>query len=134
MLPDTAIKSPVSGCGNTLRIFYTSAQRLPIHYTNEYDYGCEEIHAASSDDGGLTWCRDVRNLVLPGPPEHLTVTGWRDPSVFTWESYDEAMSRPAGSGLYGVVAGGVKGGGPTVFLYDIDREDLMRWTLSLIHI
>ena len=56
------------------------------------------------------------------------MTGWRDPYIFTWESYDEALGRPAGSGLYGVVAGGVKDDSPTVFLYDIDRKDLMGWT------
>ena len=128
MVPDTAIKSQRSKSGNTLNIFYTSAQRLPIHYTCEYNRGCEEIHTASSDDGGLTWTRDARNPVLPGPPEHLTVTGWRDPYIFTWESYDKVIGRPAGSGLYGVVAGGVKDDSPTIFLYDIDRDDLMRWT------
>ena len=127
-MPETAIKPPCSRPGNTMDIFYTSAKRLPIHYTCDYDHGCEEIHAATSDDGGLAWTRDARIPVLPGPPEHLTVTGWRDPYIFTWESYDEAMGRPAGSGLYGVVAGGVKDDSPTVFLYDIDRDDLMRWT------
>jgi len=128
MLPDTATRPQCSESDGTLTIFYTSAQRLPIHYTHEYDRGCEEIHAAQSDDGGLTWRRDEHNPVLPGPPEHLSVTGWRDPSIFTWECYDEAMGRPAGSGLYGIVAGGLKDESPTVFLYDIDRDDVMRWT------
>jgi beta-fructofuranosidase len=128
MVPESTIKSQCSRSGSTLNIFYTSAQRLPIHYTRDYDRGCEQIHAAKSNDGGLTWCRDARNPVLPGPPKHLTVTGWRDPSIFTWECYDKAMGRSTGSGLYGIVAGGIKHDSPTVFLYDCDCDDLMRWT------
>lgn len=72
----------------------------------------------------------IQRMQCSGPPEDLNVTGWRDPSVFSWESYDIAQGRHPGSGLYGIVAGGIKDRTPTVFLYSIDRSNIMKWTFS----
>jgi len=63
----TGFMSPVKLQGTktgSLSAFYTSAQQLPIHYTRDYNYGSEAIHAAISTDGGLTWLRHPANAVL----------------------------------------------------------------------
>lgn len=113
---------------DAMTIFYTSAQRGPVHYTLPYDSGSEALHAATSSDGGLTWTRMATNPVLPGPPAHLKVTGWRDPYIFRWPAYDQALGRKPNRGLYGIVSGGIRGETPTIFLYSIDVEDTLKWT------
>lgn len=111
----------------TMTSFYTSAQRTPIHWTLPYQKDSELIRMATSEDHGATWERSPIHSLVLGPPEGVDVTGWRDPFVSPWESVDRCLGRQTGEHVYGVVAGGVRGWSPTVFLYDIDRQDLTRW-------
>ncbi len=61
-------------------------------------------------------------------PAGLTVTGWRDPKVAPWASLDMALGRPVGEGnLYGLLSGGIKGRGPTAFLYAINKSNMTQW-------
>ncbi|MEP6535213.1 MAG: glycoside hydrolase family 32 protein [Bryobacteraceae bacterium] len=70
---------------------------------------------ATSTDGLITWKKDPRNPVIPGPPAGLAVTGFRDPCV--WREND-AWYMALGSGFAGV--------GGAVLLYT--SPDLIHWT------
>ncbi|CAD6887744.1 unnamed protein product [Tilletia caries] len=117
---------------------YTSVSHLPIHYTLPYTHGAETLSIATSLDGGKSWRRadeDGINPILSGPPKHLEVTAWRDPSVSAWPAMDALLGRSPGQYLYGTIAGGlrVKEGTPTprdtptAFLYSIPTSDLRQW-------
>jgi len=69
---------------------------------------------ATSDDGMRTWRKWPDNPVIGGPPEGLTVTGFRDPCV--WRE---------GNLWRMVVGSGLKGVGGTALLYQ--STDLCRW-------
>ncbi|KAI4845802.1 Arabinanase/levansucrase/invertase [Aureobasidium sp. EXF-8845] len=124
----TSAKLPREGSEDHLSCFYTSAQGSGIHYTKPYNRGSEVLHAATSIDGGLSWQRHPANPILPGPPEHLSVTGWRDPYTFQNPSFDIARGLPPGSTLYGIISGGIRDVSPTIFLYAIDEADPTEWT------
>jgi len=111
----------------SLTCFYTSAQRLPIHYTLPYCHGSEQLHMANSNNGGLTWQRHPGNPFLAGPPEKFAVTGWRDPFVFSNKSLDKLLGQDADVGIYGIIAGGIRDQTPTIFLYSLNPNDLMQW-------
>ncbi|KAL2816094.1 glycosyl hydrolase [Aspergillus granulosus] len=124
-------------CGErdgTLMYFYTSVNKLPIHYTLPYSPGCETLSIALSKDAGRTWERYAQNPILGGPPPGLPVTGWRDPFVFEWPSAPERVRRLYRPGneeadvLYGLISGGIQGLTPTAFLYAIDRKSPDKWT------
>ncbi|THY02941.1 Arabinanase/levansucrase/invertase [Aureobasidium pullulans] len=114
--------------GGTITCFYTSAQILPIHYILPYQGGSELLHMATSEDGGKTWQRSSSNPVLFGPPSNVSVTGWRDPYVFHWDSMDQLLRRCPKRNLYAIIAGGIRDRSPTIFLYSVDIKDLSRWT------
>jgi beta-fructofuranosidase len=124
----TSAKLPREGSEDHLSCFYTSAQGFGIHYTKPYNRGSEVLHAATSIDGGLSWQRHPANPILPGPPEHLSVTGWRDPYTFHNPDFDIARGLPPGSTLYGIISGGIRDVSPTIFLYAIDEADPIKWT------
>ncbi|POS72459.1 hypothetical protein DHEL01_v209146 [Diaporthe helianthi] len=118
---------------------YTSVSRLPIHYTKEYHRGCETLSLATSKDGGRTWAKHASNPVLPGPPEDIAITGWRDPYVATWPGLKETLARRrpqhVGDGvteeqepLFGIISGGIRNETPATFLYKVDPTDLTKWT------
>ncbi|GAM42453.1 hypothetical protein TCE0_044f16451 [Talaromyces pinophilus] len=108
----------IDGSFGSLTCIYSSASHLPIHYTLPYVRGCETLSLAVSHDGGKTWRRLDRNLILPGPPQNLEVTGWRDPFVGSWK-------RPkTDQQLYGFISGGIVGQTPAVFVYTVDSNDL----------
>ncbi|KAI5251459.1 Arabinanase/levansucrase/invertase [Aureobasidium subglaciale] len=127
----TGAISPVSlpreGSQNHLTCFYTSAQGSNIHYTKPYERGSEALRAATSVDSGMSWQRH-QDFILPGPPEHLPVTGWRDPYMFRWDRMDIARGYKPGSNLYGIISGGIRDKSPTVFLYMVDEADPTKWT------
>ncbi|EXJ64647.1 hypothetical protein A1O7_00985 [Cladophialophora yegresii CBS 114405] len=110
-----------------LTILYTSARRLPIHYTLPYDRGSERIHMATSRDDGKSWIPYTGNPIVPGPPPELDVIGWRDPYVAEWHSMDRALGREPGKRLYGLVSGGIKDKAPAAFLYAIGKDALNSW-------
>lgn len=122
----TGCMSPESLTPGTITAFYTSAAHLPIHHTLPYKWGSEALHMAVSSNSGRTWRRFEDNPVLPGPPAHLDVTGWRDPYVAPWPSLSIILGQPTDT-LYGVVSGGIRGRGPTVFLYRIDASRISTW-------
>jgi beta-fructofuranosidase len=124
----TSARLPREGSEDHLSCFYTSAQGSGIHYTKAYNRGSEVLHAATSIDGGLSWQRHPANPILPGPPEHLSVTGWRDPYTFHNPSLDIARGLSPGSTLYGIISGGIRDVSPTIFLYTIDETDPTKWT------
>ncbi|KAF7505433.1 hypothetical protein GJ744_000760 [Endocarpon pusillum] len=111
-----------------LTVFYTGASRLPLHFSLPDVCQSETLNIAHSWDGGVTWVKDEANPILLETPAGLTVTGWRDPMVAPWPSLDMALGRPVGEGnLYGLLAGGIKGRGPTAFLYAIDKSNMTQW-------
>jgi len=112
----------------SLTCFYTSVQRIPVHYDLPYIYGNERLHLAESKDGGQTWQRHTGNPLLAGPPEKVAVAGWRDPFVFSNKSLDHILGKDSRAGTYGIVAGGIKGKSPTIFLYSLDPDDITKWT------
>jgi beta-fructofuranosidase len=124
----TSAKLPREGSQDHLSCYYTSAQGNNIHYTRPYNRGSEVLHAATSVDGGLSWQRHPKNPILPGPPEHLSVTGWRDPYTFRCPSFDIERGLHPGSTLYGIISGGIRDKSPTIFLYTIDQADPTHWT------
>ncbi|KAI3401841.1 hypothetical protein diail_8219 [Diaporthe ilicicola] len=118
---------------------YTSVSRLPIHYTKEYHRGCETLSLATSKDGGNTWTKHASNPILPGPPEDIDITGWRDPYVATWPAVRELLAKrkPGQIGaditedqepLFGIISGGIRSKTPATFLYKIDPADLTNWS------
>lgn len=113
---------------------YTSVSRLPIHYTKAYHRGCETLSLATSQDGGVTWVKDARNPILPGPPEGVDALGWRDPYVAEWPTMANVLRGSASGGiatekkhLFGLISGGIRTKTPTTWLYQIDAEDLSQW-------
>ena len=111
----------------TLTSFYTSAQCGPIHWTLPYRKDSELVRMATSDDHGKTWRRHPARSLIPGPPEGVDVTAWRDPFIGPWESVDMCLGRRTGEYTYGIISGGVRHSSPTVFLYSIDAQDLTQW-------
>lgn len=118
--------SNIHGEPGALTVLYTSVSSLPIHHTLPYTTGCESLSLAVSINGGKTWERQDCNPILPGPPEDLLVTGWRDPFLTTWER-GHANDSDSESNLYGFISGGVKGQYPSVFVYNVQPGDLRQW-------
>ncbi|KAL2788060.1 glycosyl hydrolase [Aspergillus keveii] len=116
----------------TLLYFYTSVNKLPIHYTLPYTPGCETLSVALSNDQGRTWERYAQNPILNGPLLP-TVTAWRDPYVFEWPTAPERVRRLLGEGhenddvLYALICGGIRDMTPTTFLYAMHRNALDKW-------
>ncbi|KAL3482581.1 glycosyl hydrolase [Aspergillus germanicus] len=116
----------------TLLYFYTSVNKLPIHYTLPYTPGCETLSIALSNDQGRTWERYAQNPILNGPLL-TTVTAWRDPYVFEWPTAPERVRRLLGEGhenddvLYALICGGIRDMTPTTFLYAMHRNALDKW-------
>lgn len=111
----------IHGNPGALTVAYTSVKHLPIHFTLPYTTGCESLSLVVSNDGGKTWERQACNPILPGPPQHLKVTGWRDPCITTW---GQTGSPPQ---LHGFISGGVSGEAPSIFVYKINPQDLRQW-------
>ncbi|SPO04563.1 related to Sucrose-6-phosphate hydrolase [Cephalotrichum gorgonifer] len=122
----TGCMAPAALEPGTLAAFYTSVSHLPIHHSLPYKRGAEALHMATSSDSGRSWRRFAENPVLPGPPAHLEVTGWRDPYVSPWPSLSAARGQPADT-VYGIVSGGIRGRGPTVFLYQLNPHRMGVW-------
>ncbi|KAJ5491625.1 hypothetical protein N7539_003192 [Penicillium diatomitis] len=123
------------GNPGALTAIYTSVKHLPLHYTLPYTFGCESLSLAVSKNGGRTWERPDCNPILDGPPEHLSVTGWRDPHLTTWPAAQQ--TNPVGQGqdqvkkpANGIVAGGVVGRTPAIFVYQVNPKDLRQWTYT----
>lgn len=128
-------KHEKGGSGEVM-VAYTSVTNLPIHYTRKYHYGSESLSVATSSDGGKTWTKLDKNPVLPGPPEGVDATGWRDPYIAQWPAMGKLLARRQngasagareGNDLFGIVSGGVKNKTPTTWLYRIDPSDLTKW-------
>lgn len=120
--------NPAGVDDGTITSLYTSAQRSPIHWSLPYVEGSELIRMATSTDNGHTWQRDESASIVPGPPEGLDVTSWRDPFVAPWDAVDTCLGRTKGEHLYGVVAGGIRHASPAVFLYSVNPRDLSQWS------
>lgn len=125
-------KGIFTGCvvptGDTLTCFYTSVSHLPISHEMNYTRGSETLSVAD----GKTFQRHEGNPILPGPPDGLDVTGWRDPYVAQWPALDRLRGKSEGSNLYGVISGGIRSKTPTAFLYAINPEKLQEWTFLSI--
>ncbi|KZV98867.1 Arabinanase/levansucrase/invertase [Exidia glandulosa HHB12029] len=114
------------GPGPRMTYIYTAVSHLPIHYTLPYVRGCEQLALASSTDGGKTWCKSPPDPVLNGPPESLSVTGWRDPYVARWPTMSERLGLASRETLFGCISGGIRDETPTAFFYTVN-EDLNEW-------
>ncbi|KAJ5204027.1 Glycoside hydrolase family 32 [Penicillium cinerascens] len=115
----------IHGNPGALTVAYTSVSHLPIHYTLPYTRGSESLSLATSKDGGMTWQREDCNPILPGPPQHLQVTGWRDPYITTWDRGEASQNQH--SNLYGFISGGISDQTPTIFVYSVNPQDLRQW-------
>ncbi|KAK3301804.1 glycosyl hydrolase [Chaetomium strumarium] len=108
--------------GNTLWVAYSSVKHLPFHWTTPpYPRNAAGLAIASSRDGGRTWTKSARNPMVAGEPGGLKVTGFRDPFVTELPLISNTSDR--GCVLYGLVSGGIQDSGPTVFLYEIHRDN-----------
>lgn len=112
----------IYGNPGSLTAIYTSVSHLPIHYTLPYVTGCESLSLVRSTDGGETWQRHDCNPILPSPPSHLSVTGWRDPYLTLW-----ARGQADSEELYGFISGGIAAQKPAIFVYKVDAKDLRQW-------
>lgn len=110
----------------SLTQIYTSVSRLPIHHTLPYNNGSETLSATTSRDGGKTWKKSDKNPILPGPPDGLSVTGFRDPFISQWPSLAKVQNSPEKQ-LYGILSGGIKDSTPTAFVYSVDPTNLSSW-------
>lgn len=117
----------IHGNPGSLTAMYTSVRHLPLHYTLPYITGCESISLAVSENGGKTWERLDCNPILTGHPEHLSVTGWRDPHLTTWPEEQTTSSGSPHHPLHGIVAGGIIGKAPAIFVYTVNPTDLRSW-------
>lgn len=117
----------IHGNSGALTLIYTSVKCLPIHYTLPYVFGSESLSLAVSSDGGKTWERQACNPILPGPPQNLSVTGWRDPSFATWIGEQQSVYQKKHSDLCGLISGGIVAQTPTVFVYTVNPKDLREW-------
>ncbi|KAH7024051.1 glycosyl hydrolase [Ilyonectria destructans] len=106
-----------------LSVIYSSAMRLPIHWTKPYHRNAG-LSVAVSNDGGREWEKSDLNPILCGEPEDLIVTGFRDPFLAEWPALDEIRGEKS---LYGLVSGGVLDQGPTAFLYAVSPGNLTKW-------
>lgn len=109
-----------------LALAYSSVKQLPFHWsTPPYPRNAAGLSIATSADGGNTWTKSARNPILHGEPEHLTVTGWRDPYVTQSDAIDALRGTSA---LYALLSGGIQDVGPTTFLYEVSPADPEKWT------
>ncbi|KAJ5449602.1 uncharacterized protein N7458_006051 [Penicillium daleae] len=117
----------IHGNPGSLTAMYTSVRHLPLHYTLPYIAGCESLSLAVSKNGGQTWERLNCNPVLTGPPEHLSVTGWRDPHLTTWPEEQQTSCGNHHHPFHGIVSGGIVGKTPAIFVYTVISTDLRSW-------
>jgi beta-fructofuranosidase len=110
-----------------LAVVYSSVRKLPFHWSMpSYPRNAAGLALAVSRNGGKTWEKPKCNPILPGEPDGVEVSGFRDPYMARWPAADrhrggnEAM-------VYGLVSGGIRGSGPTAFLYEIPPSDLANW-------
>jgi beta-fructofuranosidase len=124
----TGCFAPVTDANNRqLTVFYSSASKLPFHWsTLPYPRNAAGLALATSDDGGSTWRKSPKNPILQGEPQDVHVTGFRDPYIANWPALDRLRGK-SGKSLYGLVSGGIAGSGPTTFLYEIQPEALGQW-------
>jgi beta-fructofuranosidase len=125
------VPTAIDGKDGTLTAVYTSVSRLPIHHTLPYFRTSEAVALATSTDSGRTWTRHSNNPVIAEPPAGLGVTGWRDPFVQSWPAMDKLVTtahpEDTCKPLYAIVAGGIRGKGPTAFLYLVNAHALDQW-------
>lgn len=118
---------PRAVVNGSLTAFYTSCNLLPLHYTLPYARGSERLHMATSADNGRTWRKYSGNPLLRGPPEDVSVYGWRDPFVSAWPALDRVLGKRQ-SATYAIISGSLRNTTPTVFLYELVPSDLTKWT------
>jgi beta-fructofuranosidase len=123
----TGCWSPATTVPGRSTAFYTSARMLPIHHTLPYNWGSEAICVATTADAGRTWQRGHTSIVLQGPPQHLQVTGWRDPFVAQWPSLSRLIGEHSDKTSFGIVSGGIRHVGPAIFLYSLSQNDVTDW-------
>ncbi|KAK9319362.1 glycoside hydrolase family 32 protein [Lipomyces orientalis] len=113
---------------DSLTYAYTSVSSLPINFTIPHRRGCESLSLAKSFDNGKTWQKSASNPILPGEPEGLDVTGWRDPFCALWPSMSKFLGLDSENTLFGIITGGIRHVSPTAFLYTVDPNDVSKWT------
>ncbi|ORX38175.1 glycosyl hydrolase [Kockovaella imperatae] len=111
---------------DTLSVFYTNVNHLPIAWDQPYTRGCEGVAMATSVDGGKTWHKYSKNPCVKEEPSSIDVTGFRDPFVAPWPALD--AKRGSSGSLYALMSGGIQNAGPRVFLYELDPQHPSRWT------
>jgi beta-fructofuranosidase len=111
-------------------IAYTSVSAKP---DEPYPPNCETLSLAFPCPGTpgsshLTdWEKYSKNPILPSAPSDKVIA-WRDPYAREWETLDRVLGKEPGEVFYGIIAGGYKGIGPALFLYEIDKQKVENWT------
>ena len=115
-----------------ITLFYTGVSRLPLHYTLPYKNGTETLAVAQLNESG-EFMKMRGNPVMAAPPAGVNVSGFRDPFIGRWPSVDKILGQDIGSGLYGVISGGLKNTDsdkcitPTMFLFAVNPDNLTQW-------
>lgn len=102
-----------------LVMLYTAISRLPLHWTLPYVRGTEKVAVSTTEDGSTILST---KLLLSDPPQHLDVTAWRDPFEAVWPALRSALGQrlaPHDSDRFALLAGGLQGKGPCLFLYAV---------------
>ena len=121
----------INGSQGGLLAFYTSVRHLPTSFSAYYIPGTESQSLAMSSDGGATWTEYDNNPIIDGPPDHLNITGFRDPFYHQWPEMD-AILYGNGTNMqehwYATISSGIKGVGPRLQFYQALANDLTNWT------
>lgn len=128
MAPFTTTTTTTTTTGAVqLMVVYSSIRKLPFHWsTPPYPRNAAGLALAISRDGGNTWEKSQHNPILPGEPEGVNVTGFRDPYMARWPAVDLLLGYDEAK-VYGLVSGGIDCSGPTTFLYEIQPSDATKW-------
>lgn len=121
---DTSLRQKDSSA--PLVAFYSSVKHLPFKWNEPYPRGAAGISIAWSVDGS-TWQKYKNNPILNAEPVSLEVTGFRDPFVARWPTLT-ALLGDSNETRYALVAGGIRGKGPTAFLYRVSGMLGESWT------
>lgn len=97
-------------------LFYTGVSEPPIYWTLLYSRESEAQTLGVTYDAARTFTKVDGPPVIPEPPEGLDVTAFRDPFAFQSGKFDQVTDSPENT-WYSAISGGVRGEGPSTFLY-----------------
>ncbi|BFZ63199.1 hypothetical protein YB2330_004319 [Saitoella coloradoensis] len=107
-------------------VFYTGVDKLPTNWAKTYLNGTESQSLAISTNGGKSFTK-IED-VIPQPPPHLNITGFRDPIFGQWAEMDDILHGDSSLGnYYAILGSGIKGVGPRLQFYYAPADNLTDW-------